>query len=68
MSNKLKQLEKNQQELKIRQQALHLTVIYEHEFVEKFGKRGLNDMRDKLLDRINELKNDISQLKKDLNL
>jgi hypothetical protein len=33
-------------------QQLHLTVIYEDEFIQKIGKRRLEEMRDVILDNI----------------
>jgi hypothetical protein len=33
-------------------QQLHLTVIYEDEFIQKIGKRRLEEMRDVILDNM----------------
>jgi hypothetical protein len=37
---------------RLRTQQLHLTVIYEAEFLQKIGKRRLEEMRDTLLDEL----------------
>jgi hypothetical protein len=37
---------------RLRTQQLHLTVIYEAEFLQKIGKRRLEEMRDNLLDEL----------------
>ncbi len=67
MLEKRKLLEQYYQERKIRQQSLHLSVIYESRFIEKLGKKRLEYMRDELLDRINELTDIINQIDNELN-
>ena len=37
-------------------QQITLTVLYENDFIERLGKKGLEDLRNSILDEINWLK------------
>ena len=67
ITNKEKKYEKLKYELKIRKQALELTVLYEKEILEKLGVRKLTEMRDRILDRINCINTLLKSIEKDLN-
>jgi hypothetical protein len=68
MSSKQKRYEKLKHELTVRQQALDFTVIYEKEILEKFGKLYLEDMRNKILDRVNRITFLLKSIERDINL
>jgi hypothetical protein len=67
MSSKQKKYEKLKHELIVRQQALHFTVIYEKDILEKFGKLHLEDMRNRILDRINRITFLLKSIERDIN-
>ena len=62
MKNKQKLIEKLLHERTIRKQALDLSVENEKEFLEKMGKKKLDELRDFCLDRMNEIDKKIKEL------
>jgi hypothetical protein len=62
MKSKQQRIEKLLHERIVRKQALSMTVEYEKEFLEKMGKRGLEELRDFCLDRMKEIDRQIEEL------
>jgi hypothetical protein len=50
-------MEEARNRYRLHTQQLHLTVIYEDEFLQKVGKRRLEEMRDAMLDNMIYLRN-----------
>lgn len=62
-----KRLSQKKQKLEIKKQAIHLSVIYESDFLNQLGRRGLLELRDELLDNINLLTKELDDLQKEIN-
>jgi hypothetical protein len=62
-----KRLDKKKHKLEIKKQSLHLSVVYESNFLNQLGRRGLLELRDELLDNINLLTKEIEDLEKEIN-
>ena len=64
MKSKQQRIEQLLHEKTIRTQSLDLTLEYEEEFLEKMGKKGLEEFRDFCLDRIIYVDKQIEKLSK----
>lgn len=64
MKSKQQRIEQLLHEKTIRKQSLDLTLEYEEEFLEKMGKKGLQEFRDFCLDRIIYVDKQIEKLSK----
>ena len=62
MKNKQQRIEQLLHERIVRKQALSMSVEYEKEFLEKMGKKGLEELRDFCLDRMKEIDRQIEEL------
>ena len=65
MKSKQQRIEQLLHEKTIREQSLDLSVEYEEEFLEKMGKKGLQEFRDFCLDRIIYVGKQIEKLSKE---
>jgi hypothetical protein len=64
MKNKQQRIEQLLHERIVRKQALSMSVENEKEFLEKMGKKGLEELRDFCLDRMKEIDRQIEELSK----
>ena len=62
MKNKQQRIEQLLHERIVRKQALSMSVENEKEFLEKMGKKGLEELRDFCLDRMKEIDRQIEEL------
>jgi hypothetical protein len=65
MKTKQQRIEQLLHEKTIRKQSIDLTLEYEEEFLEKMGKKGLEEFRDFCLDRIIYIDKQIEKLSKE---
>jgi hypothetical protein len=64
MKSKQQRIEQLLHEKTIRQQSLDLSLEYEEDFLEKMGRKGLEEFRDFCLDRIIYVDRQIDKLSK----
>ena len=64
MKSKQQRIEQLLHERIVRKQALSMSVENEKEFLEKMGKKGLEELRDFCLDRMKEIDRQIEELSK----
>ena len=62
MSERDKLIEILRQQISVRKDILHFTVIHEDDFIRRIGRRRLNEMRDEILDFIIDLRNQIKNV------
>ena len=64
MSERDKLIENLKQQIGVRIDILHFTVINEDDFIMRIGRRRLNEMRDEILDFIIDLRSHIKNIEK----
>ena len=64
MSERDKLIENLKQQIGVRIDILHFTVINEDDFIMRIGRRRLNEMRDEILDFIIDLRSQIKNIEK----